>query len=407
MKSKTRFFSMTLAGALLGAVIAACAYVPAPNSARPAASNSSPEADLDAAIRAASDYLNDQLPQGNKLVILNIQSEFPALSEYIIDELIANTVNDRVFSVVDRQQLNTIRAELEFQTSGEVSDESAQNIGQMLGAQIIISGAMSRIGELYRLRVRALNVQSAQIAGQFNRNISDNPTISALTQSQATGYGGASGGVAARPSAQPAQIPAVAQTPAPAPEPPLYKIGDEGPAGGLVFYDKGNNSGGWRYLEVAPANTEKISFWSAEQFPYEPIKDARAVGEGRSNTLFIMGAANERGGGFDWAAEICDSLEVNGYDDWFLPSRNEIHLMYGNLHRKGLGEFKSDNYWSSTTGQRRNYNSNSDGSFASTYPGDGYWYYFAAWYENFSDGEQTLTSWLKRDKYRVRAIRQF
>jgi hypothetical protein len=34
-------------------------------------------------------------------VILNIQSEYPALSEYVIDELIANTVNDRVFSVVD------------------------------------------------------------------------------------------------------------------------------------------------------------------------------------------------------------------------------------------------------------------------------------------------------------------
>jgi len=32
----------------------------------------------------------------------------------------------------------------------------------------------------------------------------------------------------------------------------IYKIGDRGPAGGFVFYDKGDYSDGWRYLEVAP-----------------------------------------------------------------------------------------------------------------------------------------------------------
>jgi len=42
--------------------------------------------------------------------------------------------------VVDRQQLDLIRAELNFQMSGEVSDESAQSIGQMLGVQSIMSG---------------------------------------------------------------------------------------------------------------------------------------------------------------------------------------------------------------------------------------------------------------------------
>ena len=33
-----------------------------------------------------------------------------------------------------------------------------------------------------------------------------------------------------------------------------YKIGDEGPAGGVIFYDKGEYSDGWRYLEAAPAD---------------------------------------------------------------------------------------------------------------------------------------------------------
>ena len=366
---------------------------------------------LDAAVRETSDYLNKQLPKGNKLVILNIQSDFPALSEYIIDELIANTVNDQVFSVVDRRQLDTIRAELDFQMSGEVDDKTAQSVGQMAGAQIIVSGAVSRIGDLYRLRVRALSVQSAEIEGQFNRNIPDNATIAALVKSQATGYGGGvnyggSGGGGGTAAAVPApvQAPAPAPPPAPAPAPaappaPAYKIGDTGPAGGLIFYDKGNNSGGWRYLEAAPEDIARKLYATEEAVE---IEAKRAVGTGKANTQTIMVQANNRGGGFGWAAQACDALAVNGFDDWFLPSRDELHYMYGNLHMRNLGGFNLDWYWSST------------------YEGAAYanrkW-----WAEKFSDGEQAALTGNRNgsggyigggtggspQQFRVRAIRQF
>ena len=31
-----------------------------------------------------------------------------------------------------------------------------------------------------------------------------------------------------------------------------HKIGDKGPAGGIIFFDKGSRSSGWQYLEAAP-----------------------------------------------------------------------------------------------------------------------------------------------------------
>jgi hypothetical protein len=139
--------------------------------------------ELDTAIRETSDHFNANLTAGNMLAFLFIQSDFAALSEYIIDELIANTVNDRKFLAVDRQQLDAIRSELNFQLSGEVDDNSAQRLGQMLGAQIIISGGISQIGDFYRLRIRALDVETARIVGQFNRNIPSGPTIDSLVRS--------------------------------------------------------------------------------------------------------------------------------------------------------------------------------------------------------------------------------
>ena len=145
--------------------------------------------ELDIAIRDTSDYLNDNIPQGSKIVILNIQSSSPDLSDYIIDELIANAVNDKVFSVVDRQQLDAIRSEQNFQLSGEVDDNDALAIGKFFGAQTIVSGAVNRLGTGYRIRIRALEVQTAQVQGQYNRNIASSPNITALMAN-----GGVSGG---------------------------------------------------------------------------------------------------------------------------------------------------------------------------------------------------------------------
>ena len=48
------------------------------------------------------------------------------------------------------------------------------------------------------------------------------------------------------------------------------------------------------------------------------------------------------------AARICYDLDLNGYTDWFLPSLDELSLMYTNLKLNGYGGF-AGNYWSSTT----------------------------------------------------------
>jgi hypothetical protein len=355
--------------ALLCGLISDCGCGPAPVSAQAV----SPPDELDAAIRETSDYLNRQLPGGNKLIILNIQSVFPALSEYIIDELIANTVNDRVFTVVDRQQLDAIRAELDFQMSGEVSDESAQSIGQMLGAQIIVSGAVSRIGNLYRLRVRALSVQSAQIEGQFNKNIPDGPTVSALVQSRATGYGGG----AARPAATPARGTAAAPaSSAPAQD---YKVGDRGPAGGWIFFDMGFYMDGWRYLETAPQDFPTRVKWG-DTFMWGGTDTG--VGTGKRNTTTRASMLKKEGEAMR-AAQVVSVPQYGGYDDWFLPSKDELNLMYENLKQKRIGNFSNDIYWSS---------SNEGGIYQ-------------AWQTDFSDGSQK-TAWRNTDAL-VRAVRQF
>ena len=352
--------------------------------------------DLDMAIRDASDYLNENVPKGNKVAILNVQSDYNNLSEYIIEELIANAVNDKVFTVVDRAQLETIRMELKFQISGEVSDASALEIGKFLGAQSIVTGAISELADRYRMRIRALDVKTAQVQGQYNRNVNASKTLTALKKggkSSSASYAASSNrnteAADNTTSAGRGQQAASARQAA-----PTYKIGDTGPAGGLVFYDKNNNIGGWRYLEAAPVDLGPTNYIeNPGSFPkdlyalwertYE--KEGRAVGRGIYNTEFLMQIAQARGG-FTWAVRLCDNYEFGGFSDWFMPSRDELNFMYGNLYLKGLGNFRPEQYWSSTT-------------WTDT------WGSYRAWYINFADGKHDNQN--AGQNRRVRPIRQF
>ena len=123
----------------------------------------------------------------------------------------------------------------------------------------------------------------------------------------------------------------------------VYLFGDAGPAGGLVFYDKGSYTDGWRFLEAAPSDQSFGLKWGG----YGTLIGGTsiAVGTGSANTDVIVNAL----GSGSYAARICRDLSLGGYDDWFLPSKDELHLMYENLGTSGIGGVvPTAVYWSSS-----------------------------------------------------------
>ncbi|MEY4330367.1 MAG: hypothetical protein RL609_1115, partial [Bacteroidota bacterium] len=120
-----------------------------------------------------------------------------------------------------------------------------------------------------------------------------------------------------------------------------FNIGDIGPAGGVIYYDKGFESNGWRYLEAMPYDLPSAPFGCYGTV----LSNCNEIdlGFGASNTSAIVGQCNEVGS----AARLCEDLVFGGKSDWFLPSRMELYQLY--LQRNIVGGFISDgNYWSST-----------------------------------------------------------
>lgn len=103
---------------------------------------------------------------------------------------------------------------------------------------------------------------------------------------------------------------------------------------------------------------------------------------GYENTEYI---ANNCTFSSSFAAKVCYELVRNGYDDWYLPSKDELNLMCQNIYGSGpanIGNFSDGFYWSSTE-----FNAGQ------------------AWSQFFFTGDQQVSA--KSQACRVRAIRSF
>lgn len=122
-----------------------------------------------------------------------------------------------------------------------------------------------------------------------------------------------------------------------------WKVGDIGPAGGFIFYDKGYYADGWRYLEAAPEDEAGTYRWG--QYGYYQDMCAVEHGQGMLNCQKL--GYNEMP--IDCALYACQEKTVTYdshlYDDWFLPSRDELTTL---LQFRDTAGLSADRYWSSS-----------------------------------------------------------
>jgi hypothetical protein len=140
--------------------------------------------------------------------------------------------------------------------------------------------------------------------------------------------------------------------------------------GGIIFYIDGTGQHGL----ISSTSDQTSAPWGC--YPNSICCTYTDIGTGQANTTAIITGCSTAG----IAARICDDLVLNGYNDWFLPSKDELNQML--LQNAAIGSFSNGYYWSS---------SERSSSFA--------------WDQLFVFGSQNYD--LKSSTYYVRAIRAF
>ncbi len=133
-----------------------------------------------------------------------------------------------------------------------------------------------------------------------------------------------------------------------------YKVGDKGPAGGVIFYVNPNAvKDGWTYLEAAPGDLEVVDEegtrsdikWGTK---YDNLGTGTEIGDGYENTKTFYEA--DPNGSYEAAFNVYGKdLYGNEYTDWFIPSKAELVILHENRNLDGLKDtLESNNYWSSS-----------------------------------------------------------
>lgn len=155
--------------------------------------------------------------------------------------------------------------------------------------------------------------------------------------------------------------------------------------GGVIFWLDGN--GGGLVCNVTDLNAGAAIQWGNNGIEYQATgATATAIGNGQANTNAII---STQGPG-TYAATLCDNLSLNGFSDWYLPSKDELNQMYVNrtiINTVALangGTAFSVFYWTSSQATT---NTN------------------IVWIQFFQGGSQSINN--KLNSTNVRAVRTF
>lgn len=117
----------------------------------------------------------------------------------------------------------------------------------------------------------------------------------------------------------------------------IYKIGDVGPSGGVIFYDKGNWEEAWRYLEAGLEDETPRNFGCHVSFD-----SSNSIGSGDVNTRNMSDGCNA----YNTAFFMKSTGRKRG---WYVPNLIEAQNLYQYKRDRGneVLNIQSDWYWTS------------------------------------------------------------
>lgn len=297
------------------------------------------------------------------------------------------------FKVVDRSNVDKIREQHKFQNSEWSNDEKVAKLGEALNANIVVTGQLMPFKDKIVVSFRMVDVNTMEIVSSASTKVNDISEFFDVIPDIVKKLTGEIESISTSSSSK--TTPAYNKN-------KTYNVGDDGPGGGIIFYhseagfDVYEPDGSVKkchYLEVSKFDLGKIRWCTKKDYNTsccDITTTLTAIGAGRINTFKIIKGYHSGG---TLTKENCAALACHSYStattkagDWFLPSKDELNLLYQNLGKRVMlsNTTNSKYYWSS---------SQDDNDYSCG--------------QRFSDGNQSINYRGKSNTNSVRAVRAF
>jgi len=259
--------------------------------------------------------------------------------EFVMEVFTSNFANMGFAKIVDRSSFDKIKKELSFQDSDWSDSNKVAELGRALNANQVATGQLTKRGSNIFFTVKILDVNTTTIiASHLDKMKSIDDFFDKMPEFCNTLIAKAGGESSFSASTS------------------NYKIGDAGSGGGIVFYvskegfrvyDEKGGSVICHYLEMSK-NTLGESRWFPE---YSDIGTQEGLGYGKANTYKILHASTSK----RLTEDNCAAYRASKYStsstragEWWLPSKDELDLMYESQKEQVLATCSDGWHWSSS-----------------------------------------------------------
>lgn len=132
-----------------------------------------------------------------KVSFVSVESEYEPFSKRLITDVEQRLINSDCI-VLDRSNIDSIIAELEFQTSGLVDEDQSVSIGHMLGADMIIAASAKNMVSSLHVDIQLIDIETTLVKRHLTYDLKYDTQLKNIISGSTNAIGNQSIGIGLR-----------------------------------------------------------------------------------------------------------------------------------------------------------------------------------------------------------------
>lgn len=108
------------------------------------------------------------------------------VENYITDALTESMFNTGAVKIFERENLDAILKEQNFQASGLVNEDTAKSIGMLAGVDFVCYGTLKDVGDAFTVNARVIDVETGEICAMARTNVTKDDYLKSQVQGSVT-----------------------------------------------------------------------------------------------------------------------------------------------------------------------------------------------------------------------------